>query len=232
MTILTWPDPRLNGVAAPVQHGERVREIVDAMFAELDRSPTGIGLAAPQIGIMKRIIVARVPLKHFGGTNIIRHVIINPVLTWHDKGPMHLGWEGCLSFPDKQVQVPRWRRIKVEGYDQRWNHHVVGANNELVARVLQHEMDHLDGRNLATYARIAYEIEEERKRTALTDAVLRIEAANAADPGFAEAEKFRIEVPCERLDMERLEEQQMQLPLGGPGPDGVSKEEATHEGKA
>jgi peptide deformylase len=161
--IVTWPDERLSQVAAPVEPGERVREIVDAMWAALDASADGIGLAAPQIGVMKRIIVARVLLKHFGHTTVVKHVIVNPVLTLHyDKGPMTLGWEGCLSFPGKQVQVPRWQRIQVTGQDQRGNHHVVGAKG-LMARVLQHEIDHLNGRNLAYYARVAYEIDEAKK---------------------------------------------------------------------
>jgi peptide deformylase len=181
--IVTWPDPRLDEVAVPVQPGERVREIVDAMWAALDASADGIGLAAPQIGIPKRIIIARVLIKHFGHTSIVKHVIVNPVLTQHEKGPMTLGWEGCLSFPGKQVQIPRWRRIQVTGLDQRGNYLVVGAK-DLVARVLQHEMDHLDGRNLAYYARTAYEIDEARKR----------------------------------------EEQQIKLPLGGPGQTGVQNE--------
>lgn len=157
--IVTFPDERLNQIAEPVAMGERVREIIDAMWEALRQNPNGIGLAAPQIGINKRIIVARVPIKHFSATAIVKHVIINPQILDY-RGERELGWEGCLSFPDKQVKIPRWPRITVVGYDARWEAQKIGAKG-LVARVLQHEMDHLDGRNLAYYARLAHEAEQE-----------------------------------------------------------------------
>lgn len=163
--IVQWPDPRLGVTCEPVPHGESCRDLVERMFAVLEASSNGVGLAAPQLGIMKRVIVARVPVKHFAGTTLVKHAIINPVLTWA-KGTMELGWEGCLSFPDKQVQIPRWPRIQIQGYNLRWEHTTIGAKG-LVARVLQHELDHLDGKTLAYYAKLAYDIEQERKQQAL-----------------------------------------------------------------
>lgn len=155
MNIIQWPDERLSQVCAPVEHGERCRELVDGMLATLEASGNGIGLAAPQVGVMKRVIVVRVPHKHFGGTQIVKHVIINPQIFAH-QGEMVEGWEGCLSFPDHQVSVPRWPRIQVVGYDLRWEPIKIGAKG-LVARAIQHEIDHLNGITIAHYARIAYE---------------------------------------------------------------------------
>ena len=158
--IVKWPDPRLEQKAEPVPHGERCRELIEDMFASL--GPTGIGLAAPQIGVMKRIIVINVPLGGIGqhGTNRQKLAIINPVMTWAKPGMIE-GKEGCLSFPGIEVSIPRYMRITVQGYDVRWSPMTHTARN-LVARVLQHEMDHLEGRCLATYARMIDELEQAR----------------------------------------------------------------------
>ncbi len=156
--IVKWPDPRLEQVCEPVAHGERCREIIEEMFASL--GPTGIGLAAPQIGIMRRIIVVNVPLRGIGqhGGNRVKLAFINPVLSWVKPGMVE-GMEGCLSFPGLEVSVPRYMHVTVQGYDVKWNPVTHSAKN-LVARVVQHELDHLDGRCLATYARMAHEIEQ------------------------------------------------------------------------
>ena len=80
---------------------------------------------------------------------------INPEISWK-KGGMVLAPEGCLSFPGAQVMVPRWPRIKVIGWDIRWNPIVIGGKG-LVARVLQHEIDHLNGITLDHYVKLALE---------------------------------------------------------------------------
>jgi peptide deformylase len=146
--------------AKPVPENENCRALIEYMFEAMGY-PKGIGLAAPQIGEMKRIIVIQVPHTKAGRMlgGCTKHHIINPVLTWHSKG-MVLGPEGCLSFPGEQVIVPRYDRIKVQGFDIRWNPITIGGKG-LVARVLQHEMDHLDGRTLDTYKKIMEE--EDRK---------------------------------------------------------------------
>lgn len=189
MNIVQWPDPRLGVVCEPVPQGESCRDLIQRMFNILEMSANGIGLAAPQIGIMKRVIVARVPFKHFGGTQIIKHAFINPVLLSH-QGVREEAFEGCLSFPDKEVSIPRWPRIQVGGFNAKWEWTVSGAKG-LVARVLQHEMDHLDGRNLAFYAKLAYDVEQEKKRKEQLEA----EMAHAAQA--AEFEEQQIELPLE-----------------------------------
>lgn len=157
--VVKWPDPRLEQKALPVEQGERCRELIEEMFASL--GPTGIGLAAPQLGVMKRVIVIRVPMRGLGQANkgnFVKHAIINPVITWAKPGMVE-GMEGCLSFPGIEVSVPRYLRIQVEGYDVKWNRLVVGGK-DLVARCMQHEIDHLEGRSLAYYARLAHEANE------------------------------------------------------------------------
>lgn len=168
-TILTWPSPLLEQVAEPVAHGERCRELIEEMFAAL--GPHGVGLAAPQIGVMKRVIVCRVRLGGLGRdvNSVVKHAIINPELSWAKPG-LVMGNESCLSFPDEAggfrvVSVPRFTRIRVRGFDVKWNPIEIGAK-DLVARVLLHEIDHLNGRTLAHYARVQAEAEEAARREA------------------------------------------------------------------
>ena len=155
--VLEWPHKMLTRVVEPVPHGEKCRDLIEAMFESMD-FPTGIGLAAPQIGENKRIIVIKVPaLKR--GRNVsgaTKHVIINPEIFWK-KGEMEIAPEGCLSFPGAQVMIPRWPRIKVRGFDIKWNPITIGGKG-LIARVLQHEIDHLMGRTLDHYVRLAANI--------------------------------------------------------------------------
>jgi peptide deformylase len=156
--IVKWPDPRLETVCDPVPHGEGCRDLIERMFAILAASANGVGLAAPQIGVMKRVIVCRVPVPHpSGGTFIVKHAIINPQITWA-KGALEEAVEGCLSFPDHKVSIPRYPRITVSGYSLKWEPITRDAKG-LVARVLQHEIDHLNGRTIAWYAQLAYEID-------------------------------------------------------------------------
>lgn len=161
MTVLTWPNKKLTQVAEPVQHGERCRELIDQMYAALDY-PNGIGLAAPQLGINKRIIVIWVPAlknnKMMAGST--KMSIINPEIIWAKGGPV-LGYEGCLSFPGERVLVPRYQRVKVRGFDLRWNPITFGGK-DLVARVLAHEIDHLNGITLDHYAKIADQVLDEK----------------------------------------------------------------------
>lgn len=156
--IIKWPDARLEQKCEPVPHGERCRELIEEMFASL--GPNGIGLAAPQIGVMKRVIVINVPLRGIGqrGGNRVKLAIINPVITWAKPGMVE-AMEGCLSFPGIEVSVPRWLRLTVQGFDTKWNP-LTHSAKDLVARVIQHEIDHLEGRSLAYYARLAHEADQ------------------------------------------------------------------------
>ncbi len=152
--IVTWPNEILARPAKPVEHGEKCRDLIEAMYVAMDY-PNGIGLAAPQIGLDKRIIVINVPAIRNGirVSGSTKHAIINPRLVWW-KGAMEIAEEGCLSFPDERVLVPRYPRVKVQGFDIRWNPIIIGGKG-LVARVLQHEVDHLNGRTLEHYAKLA-----------------------------------------------------------------------------
>lgn len=144
-TVTTHPkvvaadDPILRRIASPIEQGLVVGALLDAMHTAMDY-PAGIGLAAPQIGISVRAVVAGIP----HGSEMIKHELLNPEIYEHNGRPK-LGWEGCLSFPRGwRALVPRSPHIKVRGFDRHWRPVDFGAR-DLVARVLQHEIDHLDG---------------------------------------------------------------------------------------
>lgn len=107
----------------------------------------GVGLAAPQIGIPKRIIVFKVPGERATAAAndgpLELQVLINPEIE-PLSGEMELGWEGCLSIPGLKGEVPRYRKIAYRGYDLQ-GEKVLRQAEGFHARVVQHEVDHLDG---------------------------------------------------------------------------------------
>jgi peptide deformylase len=110
------------------------------------RVEDGAGIAAPQIGVLKRVVIfgvesdnPRYPGRGFVPTTIL----INPVITPLDR-EMDDNWEGCLSVPGMRGLVPRYTRVRYRGYDQKGR--LIERDAEgFHARVVQHECDHLDG---------------------------------------------------------------------------------------
>lgn len=135
--IVRMGDPVLRTVARPVDEfdGELREEI--SWMGQLMHDALGVGLAAPQVGISHRLFVYRVE----PDSPIV--AVINPELEWTGNDT-ELGEEGCLSIPGIQVDVERPVHVRVGGLDA--NGDVVHIEAEgLEARVIQHEMDHLDG---------------------------------------------------------------------------------------
>ena len=116
------------------------KSLVKDMFRTM-RHDHGVGLAAPQIGLPIRLAVIQAPgTKEKKG---LRRVIINPKIIAHSKN-IQLDWEGCLSFPDGRGQVPRWASIKIKYMDEKGKQ-IVETHRGYVARIFQHETDHLYG---------------------------------------------------------------------------------------
>jgi peptide deformylase len=140
LPILVAPDPRLNQKAEPVaQVDARVRKLMDDMLETMYIAP-GIGLAAPQVGVLERVIV--LDLAHEGEQpQPLR--MANPELLWvSDEDAVYN--EGCLSVPEHYADVTRPAKIKVRYLDE--NNKTVERDAEgLLATCIQHEMDHLDG---------------------------------------------------------------------------------------
>ncbi len=151
LKILKYPDPFLRTVCAPVDEvDDEVRRLIDDMV-ETMYANKGIGLAATQVGVARRVIILDVPAekegdeeetgRHAGkGENLI--AIVNPVIAWRD-GKTRFE-EGCLSLPGINAEVERAARVRVTGLDREGGPVDMGAEG-LLAIALQHEVDHLDG---------------------------------------------------------------------------------------
>jgi peptide deformylase len=138
--ILTAPDPRLKVVSEPVAKVDaEIRTLVDDMIATM-YDADGIGLAAIQVGVPKRILVMDIDQKD-GKKN--PKAYINPKILWASE-EMATFEEGCLSVPEIWDEVERPAKIRAEYLDRDGKRHEIEAEG-LFATCLQHEMDHLEG---------------------------------------------------------------------------------------
>jgi peptide deformylase len=117
---------------------EGTRELIEDMF-ETMYAEGGVGLAAPQVGETVRIIVLDGDIDRYGE---VRIALVNPVITWHE-GEVEEE-EGCLSIPEIREKVRRWAKVRATGLDPE-GHAVEIEAGDLLARAIQHEIDHLDG---------------------------------------------------------------------------------------
>ncbi len=144
LTILRYPDARLNKIAKPVAEvDDRIRRLVDDMFETMYAS-RGIGLAATQVDVHERVIVI--------DTSEDRsepRVLINPKLV-AVSDEMLVGDEGCLSVPSIYDKVERHARVTVEALDRDGRTYRFDAE-DLLAVCVQHEMDHLLGKVFVEY---------------------------------------------------------------------------------
>jgi len=148
LTIVRMGHPVLRQRAEPVEApaGAAVRRLAADMIETMLAAP-GIGLAANQVAVAQRVIVYRMPAERAsdlpGDGPVEPRVLLNPVLT-PVGAEMLTDWEGCLSIPGLRGVVPRHARIAYSGLDLD-GHPVQGEAAGTLARVLQHEVDHLDG---------------------------------------------------------------------------------------
>ncbi len=144
--VLKMGDPRLLAVAEPVREfGTPVLESLVADMRDTMRHLNGAGLAAPQIGVVLRVVIFGMEFnpRYPEADPVPYTVLINPELT-PLSDDMEDGWEGCLSVPGLRGVVPRYRNLRYTGADaqgQPIDRSVSGFH----ARVVQHEVDHLDG---------------------------------------------------------------------------------------
>jgi peptide deformylase len=149
---------RKKSVELPVPLDKESREIIKTLIDAFMERDDASGLAAPQIGINKRVIVFRTKGSE-GGQKKIKdindiEVLVNPRIN-QTRGEKVTMAEGCLSCPDVQVEVSRFPEIKVRALDakgEKTNKRYL----DFVARVIQHEIDHLDGRLIVDYGDIYY----------------------------------------------------------------------------
>lgn len=130
-------DPVLRKVCKPVTEvNDRTRELIEDMLDTM-YDACGVGLAAPQVGILKRICV--IDISEDGDNPVI---MINPEII--ESSGSQTGPEGCLSVPGKQGTVTRPNYVKAKAYDMDMNEFII-EGEELMARAICHELAHLDG---------------------------------------------------------------------------------------
>ncbi len=143
MNVLEFPDPRLRTKAVPVEAvNDTLRALIDDMFETMYAAP-GIGLAATQVDVHKRLLVADV-----SSDKDDPHVLINPTIV-EKKGTV-ITEEGCLSVPGFYAEVERAEKIRVAYLDRDGDQRQTEMEG-LLAVCVQHEMDHLDGKLFVDY---------------------------------------------------------------------------------
>ena len=163
LNILHFPDPKLRQKAVPVTEvDDAIRTLVDDMFETMYAAP-GIGLAAVQVGVLKRVIVIDISEDKNQPT-----CFINPEIV--ERSGDEKMEEGCLSVPGIYEPVSRAKDISVHYLDREGNAQELTVNG-LLAVCIQHEMDHLDGKLFVDYLsemkrnRIRKKMEKMRQHT-------------------------------------------------------------------
>lgn len=145
-TILKMGDPRLLQVAEPVTdfNAAELDALIRDMF-ETMAAASGVGLAAPQIGVLKRVVIfgfEKSP-RYPDAESVPETILINPVIQPLGRRQEE-GWEACLSVPGLRGRVPRYTHIRYSGLTPR-GEPIEREVSGFHARVVQHECDHLDG---------------------------------------------------------------------------------------
>ncbi len=165
LRILEFPDPRLRTVATPVKTvDDELRALIDDMFETMYEAP-GIGLAATQVDVHKRLLVADV-----SSAKDQPLVLINPEIT--EKDGIEISEEGCLSVPGFYEEVERAEHIRGRALDREGNECKFEAHG-LLAVCIQHEIDHLDGKLFVDYV-------SEMKRSRIRRKLLKSKRQSAA----------------------------------------------------
>ncbi|MDI3269714.1 MAG: methionyl-tRNA formyltransferase, partial [Bacillota bacterium] len=148
LPIVTIPDLRLKEKARPVQRiQKRHRDLLDAMAATMEEAE-GVGLAAPQVGLLERIFIAQVEGQ-------VREFINPEILEKSEE--TEEGWEGCLSVPYIHARVPRALKVRITALDRKGHRFWLDLEG-IDARVVQHELDHLDGLLILDRGQKFYEV--------------------------------------------------------------------------
>ena len=165
LRILEFPDPKLRTKAVSVSKvDDALRQLIDDMFDTMYQAP-GIGLAATQVDVHRRLLVADVSSERTDP-----HVLINPVIV--EKDGLTVTEEGCLSVPGFYEEVERAEHIRVRYLDRDGNE-VESEFEEMLAVCVQHEIDHLDGKLFVDYLseakrqRIRKRLEKDRRLQAV-----------------------------------------------------------------
>jgi len=142
LSILTYPDERLKTECEAVtEFNTELHEFISALESTMRAGPGAIGIAAPQVGRLQRVVIVDLS-NNPKNENHGRLTLVNPEITaWQG---MEKGREGCLSVPDYTGNVIRAKKIVLQAQDEHGEHHEYNMQG-FEARAVQHEIDHLDG---------------------------------------------------------------------------------------
>ena len=142
-TVITYPDKRLKDISQPIKEfGIELHQLLDDMY-ETMLSQNGIGLAAIQIAIPKRVLILNIPNEEGEQLSENRIEMINPEILESTGTTTYQ--EGCLSVPGFYEDIERFEDIKVVYYDRNGQEHHL-ESSELLSVAIQHELDHLNGK--------------------------------------------------------------------------------------
>ena len=160
--VLKYGDPRLRQKTEKVEKvSAKIQKLVQDLFDTM-YSMHGCGLAAPQVGVMKRIFVIDCGTDE----NPMRPItFINPVII--KKEGAVASFEGCLSFPEVYTEVKRYKKVTVRYRDLKGRMCELTADGDLLSRAIQHENDHLDGKLFVDVVIDAFEAEKQLKAQSL-----------------------------------------------------------------
>ncbi len=142
LPVLVYPDPELKKVSEPVDFNEDLSEILKDLLETMYDAPGCVGLAAPQCGIHKRILIVDASRNPKVESKYGLMVIINPIIEYSE-GEV-LAREGCLSLPDLTANVKRAEKIRARFWNENGEEREIEVS-DFEARVVLHELDHLDG---------------------------------------------------------------------------------------
>lgn len=147
LPIIELGNPILHQPAAQVENvgDEHLQTLIDALLVTVHQS-NGVGIAVPQVGASCRlfIVASRPNLRYPHAPTMEPTVMINPKILSHSEQQV-AGWEGCLSVPGLRGSIQRYSEIEVEYLDRAGRQHCQ-VLTDFVARIFQHELDHLDGK--------------------------------------------------------------------------------------
>lgn len=144
MDIVLAPDPVLREISEPIASEDRSIQRLAKQMAALMYQDSGCGLAAPQVGVLKRLVVVDCDVESDKREPIY---LVNPRIIEHSDDTWVAG-EGCLSVPGITVQIERWKNVTVRYTDLKGVEWDIEAGPDLLGRCLQHEIDHLDGKTM------------------------------------------------------------------------------------
>jgi peptide deformylase len=168
MTIVTVPHASLRKIAQPVVViDKKLHQLMEGLQTTLSKkdNPRGVGLAAPQVDRSWRVFALNVGPDDGPTPPAAIEILINPIITAHSKklvfgpDPDEPTFEGCLSIPNLYGPVPRWEWVEIEYQQVKEDRLVTQQRREawFEARVIQHEIDHLDGKLFTDYS-LSYDL--------------------------------------------------------------------------